>query len=182
MREREYLPIPEGLSFVEAASLPETIFTVWSNVFQRGKLAAGEAFLLHGDTSGIGITGIQIAHTLDSKVIVTVGSDEKGQKYLELGADSFINYKIENFETELQNVGIDVILDMTGGDYFAKNINILNTEGRLVHINAVNGKRFEIDISKVMVKRLTITGSTLRNREYDFKKHLAKEIQKMSGL
>lgn len=178
VREGQCLPIPEGISFVEAASLPETIFTVWSNVFQRGKLAPGETFLLHGGNSGIGITGIQIAHALGSKVIVTVGSDEKGQKCLELGADAYINYKTQNFETELQKEGVDIILDMIGGDYFAKNINILNPEGRLVHINAVNGKRVEIDISKVMTKRLTITGSTLRSREYDFKKHLAKEIQK----
>ncbi len=178
VREGQCLPIPEGLSFAEAASLPETTFTVWSNVFQRGKLTAGETFLLHGGNSGIGITGIQLAHALGSKVIVTVGSDEKGQKCLELGADSYINYKTENFETVLQNEGVDVILDMIGGDYFSKNINILNPEGRLVHINAVNGTRVEMDISKVMTKRLTITGSTLRSREYEFKKQLAKEIQK----
>jgi len=115
---------------------------------------------------------------LGSKVIVTVGSDEKGEKCLELGADSYINYKTQNFETELQNEGIDVILDMIGGDYLAKNIHILKPEGRLVHINAVSGSRVDLDIWKVMTKRLTITGSTLRSREYEFKKKLAKEIQK----
>ena len=178
VREGQCLPIPKGLSFAEVASLPETIFTVWSNVFQRGKLVAGETFLLHGGNSGIGITGIQLAHALGSKVIVTVGSDEKGQKCVELGADAYINYKTQNFETELEKEGVDVILDMIGGDYLSKNINILKPEGRLVHINAVGGNRVDLDIRKMMTKRLTITGSTLRTREYEFKKQLAKEIQK----
>ncbi|MBP2615047.1 NAD(P)H-quinone oxidoreductase [Chryseobacterium jejuense] len=178
VREGQCLPVPGDLSFAEAASLPETVFTVWSNVFQRGNLQPGETLLLHGGNSGIGITGIQIAHALSSKVIVTVGSDEKGQKCLELGADSYINYKTQNFEAELQDEGVDVILDMIGGDYLAKNINILKPEGRLVHINAVSGSRVDLDIWKVMTKRLTITGSTLRSREYEFKKQLAKEIQK----
>ncbi|KRT15480.1 zinc-binding dehydrogenase [Pedobacter ginsenosidimutans] len=178
VREGQCLPIPADLGFAEAASLPETIFTVWSNVFQRGNLQPGETLLLHGGNSGIGITGIQIAKALGSKVIVTVGSDEKGQKCLELGADSYINYRTQNFETELQNEGIDVILDMIGGDYLSKNINILNPEGRLIHINAVDGSRVDLDIWKVMTKRLTITGSTLRSRTYEFKKKLAKEIQK----
>jgi NADPH2:quinone reductase len=178
VREGQCLPIPSDLSFAEAASLPETVFTVWSNVFQRGNLQPRETLLLHGGNSGIGITGIQIAHALGSKVIVTVGSDEKGQKCLELGADSYINYKTQNFETELQDEGVDVILDMIGGDYLAKNINILKSEGRLVHINAVSGSRVDLDIWKVMTKRLTITGSTLRSREYEFKKRLAKEIKK----
>lgn len=178
VREGQCLSIQADLSFAEAASLPETVFTVWSNVFQRGNLQPGETLLLHGGNSGIGITGIQIAHALGSKVIVTVGSDEKGQKCLELGADSYINYKTQNFETELQDEGVDVILDMIGGDYLAKNINILKPEGRLVHINAVSGSRVDLDIWKVMTKRLTVTGSTLRSREYEFKKQLAKEIQK----
>jgi putative PIG3 family NAD(P)H quinone oxidoreductase len=178
VREGQCLPIPGDLSFAEAASLPETVFTVWSNVFERGNLKSGETLLIHGGNSGIGITGIQIAHALGSKVIVTVGSDEKGQNCLELGADSYINYKTQDFETELQDEGVDVILDMIGGDYLAKNINILNPEGRLVHINAVSGSRVDLDIWKVMTKRLTVTGSTLRSREYEFKKQLAKEIQK----
>jgi len=178
VREGQCLPIPGDLSFAEAASLPETVFTVWSNVFERGSLKSGETLLIHGGNSGIGITGIQIAHALGSKVIVTVGSDEKGKNCLELGADSYINYKTQNFETELQDEGVDVILDMIGGDYLAKNINILNPEGRLVHINAVSGSRVDLDIWKVMTKRLTVTGSTLRSREYKFKKQLAKDVQK----
>jgi NADPH:quinone reductase len=178
VREGQCLPIPEGLSFTEAASLPETVFTVWSNIFQRGNLQPEETLLLHGGNSGIGITGIQIAHALGSKVIVTVGSNEKGKICLELGADSYINYKTQNFEDELQNEGVDVILDMIGGDYLAKNINILKPEGRLIHINAVDGSQTNLDIGKVMTKRLTITGSTLRSREYKFKKQLAKEVQK----
>ncbi|KQT16746.1 zinc-binding dehydrogenase [Chryseobacterium sp. Leaf404] len=177
VREGQCLPIPGDMSFAEAASLPETVFTVWSNVFQRGSLKPEETLLIHGGNSGIGITGIQIAHALGSKVIVTVGTDEKGKKCLELGADSYINYKTQNFETELQKEGVDVILDMIGGDYLSKNINILKPEGRLVHINSVGGSRVDLDIAKVMTKRLTITGSTLRSREYEFKKQLAKEIQ-----
>ncbi|KAA0130759.1 NAD(P)H-quinone oxidoreductase [Chryseobacterium sp. SN22] len=178
VREGQCLPVPEGLSFAEAASLPETVFTVWSNIFQRANLQPGETLLLHGGNSGIGITGIQIARALGSKVIVTVGSEEKGKTCLNLGADSFINYKTQNFEEELQNEGVDVILDMIGGEYLAKNINILKTNGRLVHINAVDGSPTRLDIKKVMTKRLTITGSTLRSREYEFKKQLAKEVQK----
>lgn len=178
VREGQCLPVPADLSFAEAAGLPETMFTVWSNVFQRGRLQPHETLLIHGGNSGIGITGIQMAHALGSKVIVTVGSDEKGRKCMELGADAYINYKTQNFETELQNEGVDVILDMIGGDYLSKNINILNPEGRLVHINAVGGSRVDLDIRKVMVKRLTITGSTLRSREYGFKKQVAEEIRK----
>ncbi|WP_294233627.1 NAD(P)H-quinone oxidoreductase [uncultured Chryseobacterium sp.] len=178
VREGQCLPVPDGLSFAEAASLPETVFTVWSNIFQRGNLQPGETLLLHGGNSGIGITGIQIAHALGSKVIVTVGSEEKGKTCLYLGADLYINYKIQNFEEELQNEGVNVILDMIGGGYLAKNINILKPDGRLVHINAVDESGTSLDIRKVMTKRLTITGSTLRSRGYKFKKQLAKEVQK----
>lgn len=178
VREGQCLPVPDGLSFAEAASLPETVFTIWSNIFQRGNLQPGETLLLHGGNSGIGITGIQIAHALGSKVIVTVGSEEKGKTCLYLGADLYINYKIQNFEEELQNEGVNVILDMVGGSYLAKNINILKPDGRLVHINAVDESGTSLDIRKVMTKRLTITGSTLRSRGYKFKKQLAKEVQK----
>lgn len=178
VREGQCLSIPSGLSFAEAASLPETVFTVWSNIFQRGGLKSGERLLIHGGNSGIGITGIQLAHALGSKVIVTVGTEEKGEKCIELGADQYINYKTQDFESELQNEGVDVILDMIGGNYLSKNVNILKPEGRLVHINAVDGSHVDLDIWKVMLKRLTITGSTLRSREYDFKKSLAKEIEK----
>ncbi|WP_294207067.1 NAD(P)H-quinone oxidoreductase [uncultured Chryseobacterium sp.] len=177
VREGQCLPVPDGLSFAEAASLPETVCTVWSNIFQRGKLQPGETLLIHGGNSGIGITGIQIAHALGSKVVVTAGSEEKGRICLDLGADLFINYKTQDFEKELQDEGADVILDMIGGDYLAKNIRILKPEGRLVHINAVDGSKTNLDIAKVMQKRLTITGSTLRSREYEFKRQLTRQVQ-----
>jgi len=176
--EGQCLPIPEGLNFSEAASLPETIYTVWSNVFQRGSLKTGESLLVHGGNSGIGITAIQLAKALGSTVVVTVGSEEKGQNCIDLGADFYINYKSQDFEHELQQEGVDVILDMVGGDYLAKNINILKPEGRLVHINAVDGKNVDLDIWKVMIKRLTISGSTLRGRDYTFKKNLSSEVKK----
>ncbi len=178
VREGQCLPVPSGMDFTGAASLPETVFTVWSNVFQRGALRSGERLLIHGGNSGIGITGIQLAHALGSEVIVTVGSEEKGRKCLELGADAYINYKTQDFEQELREKGVDVILDMIGGSYLSKNVNILRPDGRLVHINAVDGGHVDLNIPKMMQKRLTITGSTLRSREYDFKKQLAKEVQK----
>lgn len=176
--EGQCLPIPAGLDFAEAASLPETIYTVWSNVFQRGTLKPGERLLVHGGNSGIGITAIQLAKALGSPVVVTVGSEEKGRNCIELGADSYIDYKKQNFEQELQEEGVDVILDMVGGDYLGKNVNILRPEGRLIHINAVDGSNVNLDIWKVMTKRLTISGSTLRSRDYDFKKRLSAEIKK----
>lgn len=178
VREGQCLEIPADLSYAEAASLPETVFTVWSNVFQRGALKPHETLLIHGGNSGIGITGIQLAHALGSRVIVTVGSDEKGQNCIDLGADFYINYKKQDFERELQQEGVDVILDMIGGDYLQKNVNILKPEGRLVHINAVSGSHVDLDLWKMMVMRLTITGSTLRNRGYEFKKYLTAEVKK----
>lgn len=178
VREGQCLEIPSDLTFAEAASLPETVFTVWSNIFQRGALKPGETLLIHGGNSGIGITGIQLANALGSKVIVTVGSDEKGQNCIELGADFYINYKKQDFEKELREEGVDVILDMIGGDYLSKNINILRPEGRLIHINAVDGSHVDLDIWKMMIKRLTVTGSTLRSREYEFKKYLTAEVKK----
>ena len=176
VKEGQCLPVPKGFSFAEAASLPETVFTVWNNVFERGALQPGETLLIHGGNSGIGITGIQIAHALHSKVIVTVGTDEKGKTCLELGADQAINYKNQDFEKVLQQEGVDVILDMIGGDYFQKNLNILNPDGRLVYINSVKGDQVSFSIHQVMQKRLTITGSTLRKREYSFKKKLAQSV------
>lgn len=178
VREGQCLEIPADLSYAEAASLPETVFTVWSNVFQRGALKPHETLLIHGGNSGIGITGIQLAHALGSRVIVTVGSDEKGQNCIDLGADFYINYKKQDFEKELMQEGVDVILDMIGGDYVRKNINILKPEGRLVYINAVSGSHVDLDIWQMMIKRLTITGSTLRSREYEFKKYLTAEVKK----
>src|SRR5665213_1940541 len=169
VKEGQCLPLPEGLSFAEAASLPETTFTVWNNVFERGALQPGETLLIHGGSSGIGITGIQIAHALHSKVVVTVGTDEKGKNCQDLGADQIINYKKQDFERVLQQEGVDVILDMVGGDYLQKNLNILKPDGRLVHINSVKGDQVGFSVHQVMQKRLTITGSTLRSREYSFK-------------
>lgn len=176
VKEGQCLRLPGGISFAEAASLPETVLTVWSNVFERGSLQPGETLLVHGGNSGIGITAIQIAHALGSKVIVTAGTDEKGENCLQLGADAFINYKKQDFEKILQDEGIDVILDMVGGDYLQKNLNILNPEGRLVHINSVGGDKVSFSIHQVMQKRLTITGSTLRSREYSFKKKLTQAV------
>jgi len=172
------LPIPKGFSFVDAAGLPETIFTVWSNVFQRGNLQAGESLLVHGGSSGIGITAIQLAKYLGARVTVTVGSDEKGKACLDLGADDFINYKTQDFEQVLTESPVDVILDIIGGDYFDKNLNVLRPEGRLVYINAMNGNIVTLDIMKLMQKRIILTGSTLRNREIAFKTSLASEIRK----
>ncbi|WP_432711667.1 NAD(P)H-quinone oxidoreductase [Pedobacter sp.] len=170
------LPIPKGFNFIQAAGLPETIFTVWSNVFQRGNLQAGESILIHGGSSGIGITAIQLAKYFGAHVTVTVGSDEKGQYCLNLGADSFINYKTQDFEIELAERQVDVILDMIGGDYFDKNLNVLLPEGRLIYINNMKGNKVSLNLAKVMQKRLTITGSTLRSRELSFKTSLAVAI------
>ncbi len=170
------LPIPEPLSFVEAAGLPETVFTVWHNVFQRGRLQSGESFLVHGGSSGIGITAIQLANIMGARVFATAGTSEKCRFCESLGAQQCINYRQQDFATEMAN-GIDVILDMVGGPYFAKNLGILNADGRLVYINAMLGREVELDIMKMMLKRLTITGSTLRAREVAFKASLAKEIR-----
>ena len=170
------LPIPKGLTFVEAASLPETVFTVWNNVFERGRLTKGESILIHGGSSGIGITAIQLAKHFGAKVVVTVGTDEKGAYCLDLGADSYINYNTQDFEEKLTKNSMDVVLDMVGGDYFEKNINLLRPEGRLVYINAMKGSRVSLSLMKMMQKRLTITGSTLRNRELSFKRKLARSI------
>jgi len=169
------LPVPAELSFAEAASLPETIFTVWSNVFQRGQLKAGESFLVHGGSSGIGVTAIQLAKAFGANVYITAGSDEKCATCTALGANLSINYKTQDFEEQLQEIGIDVILDMIGGEYTPKNINILRPEGRLIFINA-KAAALQANIFKIMQKRLTITGSTLRSRDNAFKAALANEI------
>ncbi|MEX6689190.1 NAD(P)H-quinone oxidoreductase [Danxiaibacter flavus] len=176
VKEGQCLPVPGGISLADAAGLPETIFTVWSNVFQRGSLQPGENLLVHGGSSGIGITAIQLAHAFGSRVFVTVGSEDKGKACLELGANKYINYRTQDFEQELKSEGVDVILDMIGGAYFSKNINILNPGGRLVYINFMKGKMAELDLAKLMQKRLLVTGSTLRGREYGYKKALAEEI------
>lgn len=171
------LPLPPGMDFIQAASLPETVFTVWHNVFQRGALKPGERFLIHGGSGGIGITAIQLARAFGATVFATAGTDEKCHTCVDLGAERCINYKLYDFETELRNDGVDVILDMVGGPYIAKNIRLLRAEGRLVFINTTQGSKSDaVDFSLVMKNRLTITGSTLRNRDDDFKSALAKEV------
>ncbi|WP_375579760.1 NAD(P)H-quinone oxidoreductase [Marivirga tractuosa] len=174
------LPIPNGLSFVEGASLPETFFTVWSNVFDRGNFQKGESFLVHGGTSGIGVTAIQMVKSMGGKIFTTAGTQEKCDYAIKLGADLAINYKEQDFEKYIKEKkeGVDVILDMVGGDYTAKNINILNPEGRLVIINAMKNAESTINMKKVMVKRLTITGSTLRARSPEFKGAIAENLKK----
>jgi len=172
------LPLPANWSFAEAASLPETIFTVWHNVFQRGRLQHGENFLIHGGSSGIGITAIQLASAFGAKVFATAGSDDKCEACISLGADICINYKNHDFEEALKDEGADVILDMIAGDYIAKNIRLLKPDGRLVFINAMKGAEAALNVSEIMRRRLTITGSTLRNRDPHFKAQLAAEIEK----
>ncbi|TGE12238.1 NAD(P)H-quinone oxidoreductase [Hymenobacter elongatus] len=176
---RHCLPVPENWSPAEAASLPETVFTVWHNVFQRGQLRPGETLLVHGGSSGIGITAIQLAHALGSPVFVTVGSAAKARACEELGAATAINYKDEDFEAVGQAAGgVDVILDMIGGDYTPKNLRLLKDDGRLVFINAMQGGRADFNALDIMRRRLTITGSTLRPRSADFKAELAAEVEK----
>ncbi|GAB3927969.1 NAD(P)H-quinone oxidoreductase [Mucilaginibacter myungsuensis] len=175
------LPIPAGLSLIEAASLPETFFTVWSNVFDRAKLHPGESILIHGGSSGIGVTAIQMAKALGSKVYVTAKSAEKCRFCEELGADLAIDYREQNFADEIAKAtdgkGIDVILDMIGGDYTPLNLKSLADDGRLVLINTMKGKDVQLDLSLIMRKRLTITGSTLRNRDAAFKSVIAQNLE-----
>lgn len=170
----QYLPIPQGLSMVEAAALPETVFTVWNNVFLRGGLKPGEAILIHGGASGIGTTALQMAKAHGARVIVTAGSDEKCAACIKLGADQAVNYKTQDFSEILSD--IDVVLDMVGGDYVAKNLKVLRDGGRHVSIATMNGSKAEIDIRLVMQKRLVLTGSTLRNRPVAEKAELARGI------
>src|SRR6516165_4686383 len=152
------LPVPRGLSFVEAATLPEAVFTVWHNVFQRGKLGPGEHFLVHGGTSGIGLAAIQLAHLNGARPFATAGSAEKCRACVDAGAERAINYREEDFEAALQSEGVDVILDMVGGDYVPKNLRLLRPDGRLVFINCVNGAKADFDVRNIMMHRLTITG------------------------
>jgi NADPH2:quinone reductase len=171
------LPVPAGWSDVEAASLPETLFTVWSNVFDRGGLQAGETLLVQGGTSGIGVTAIQLAKALGATVIATAGSDEKCAACLALGADHAINYKTQDFQFEALRLtagrGVDVVLDMVAGAYVAKEVQCLAEDGRLVIIAVQGGVQGEINAGLVLRKRLTITGSTLRARAVAFKGAIA---------
>lgn len=180
--EEQCLPIPKNLTFTEAASLPETFFTVWSNVFDRGQLKPGETLLVHGGSGGIGITAIQMAAAMGGTVYTTAGTNEKCRFCETLGATKAINYKTENFANMLKQFtdgkGADVILDSLGGDYMAPNLQSLADDGRLVLINTVKGKDVQADLSLVMRKRLTITGSTLRARDVAFKSAIARQLEK----
>jgi NADPH2:quinone reductase len=175
------LPIPENLSMEEAASLPETFFTVWSNVFDRAQLKPGETLLVHGGSSGIGVSATQMAVALGNTVYVTAGTDEKCRFCEELGATKAINYKTENFENVIKELtngeGVNVILDMIGGDYTPANLKCLADEGRLVMINAMKGKDAQVDLSLIMRKRLIITGSMLRSRDVAFKTSIAQKLK-----
>ena len=175
------LPVPEGLSSVQAAAIPETFFTVWTNVFDRGRLASGESLLVHGGSSGIGTTAIQLAKAYGATVYVTAGSDEKCQACTDLGADAAINYKNEDFVArvaELTNErGVDVILDMIGGDYLPRNLKSLAVEGRIVQIALQGGPKVEMNLLPIMLKRLTLTGSTLRPRTVAQKAMIAHSLR-----
>ncbi len=179
--EVQALPVPKGLSMTEAASLPETFFTVYSNVFDRGALKAGEVFLVQGGSSGIGVTAIQVAAAMGHRVFATAGSDEKCAACVKLGAEKAFNYKTQDWAEELKNAtdgkGVNVILDMVGGDYVPKELKSLAVDGRLVMIAFLGGMKAEIDLSVVMSKRLQITGSTLRPRTIEFKGEVAKSLR-----
>jgi NADPH2:quinone reductase len=175
------LPVPVGWTDVEAASVPETFFTVWSNVFDRGRLQPGETLLVQGGSSGIGVTAIQMAKALGAHVIVTAGSDEKCAACLALGADHAINYKSSDFVAEVKRltagVGVDVVLDMVAGPYVARELDCLADDGRLVIIAVQGGSRSEINTGKVLRRRLTVTGSTLRPRPVAFKTAIAQALR-----
>lgn len=171
------MPIPEPLSMAEAAGLPETVLTVWNNVFEIGRLKAGETFLVHGGASGIGTTAIQMAAAWGAKVYATAGTDEKCRLCEKLGAVKAINYKTEDFEAVMRaEGGVDVILDMVGAPYFDKNLTILKDLGRLCYIAFLQGSKVEGDLTRLMLKRLTVTGSTLRIRTDGYKAKLAEGV------
>ena len=176
----QVLPLPPGLSLLQAAALPENYFTVWTNVFQRGKLQAGETFLVHGGSSGIGLTAIQLAKGFGARVICTVGNEEKIRACLAAGADLAINYRTQDFAKEVMDAtdqkGVNIILDMVGGDYMQRNINCLSVDGRLVQIAFLQPSKTEVDWIGLMVKRLTFTGSTLRPRTAADKAQMANEL------
>jgi NADPH:quinone reductase len=177
--ESNALPVPTGMTMIEAAGVPETYFTVWTNVFQRGALQGGETLLLHGGTSGIGSTTIQLAKHFGAKVIATAGSDDKCGACLRLGADHAINYRTSDFVAEMKrlNLEADVILDMVGGDYVARNLKVAAMHGRIVQIAFQNGSKIEADFLPIMLKRLIYTGSTLRPRTVAEKAEIARELE-----
>jgi putative PIG3 family NAD(P)H quinone oxidoreductase len=176
------LPIPKGLDYTQAAGLPETFFTVWTNLFDRGQLKKGERVLIHGGASGIGTTAIQVAKAFGAKVYVTAGSDDKCKQCLKLGATLAINYRTRDFVAEIlqatESEGVDVILDMIGGDYLPRNLKVLGVYGRHVSIAMQRGRNAEVDIFQVMSKRLTLTGSTLRPQGVAVKGAIAKALLK----
>jgi NADPH2:quinone reductase len=179
--EPNAMPLPEGLSLIEAAAVPETFMTVWTNVFDRGRLQRGETFLVHGGSSGIGTTAIMLASAFGAKVFATAGSDEKCAACRALGAAAAINYRTQDFADALleatQGRGIDVILDMVGGDYVERNIRCAARDGRIVSIAFLKGSRIELDLLPMMLKRLTLTGSTLRPRSVEEKAAICRALE-----
>ena len=176
------LPVPEKISLVNAAGIPETFFTVWTNVFKRGQLKAGESLLVHGGSSGIGTTAIQLGKAFGSTVYTTAGTSDKCEFCNNLGADAAINYREQDFSEEIKRLtegkGVNVILDMVGGPYFPKNIRLLADEGRLVQIALMQGSKAEVDFRSLLLKRVTLTGSTLRPRSVEEKTKIAQALQK----
>jgi putative PIG3 family NAD(P)H quinone oxidoreductase len=181
IQEGAALPIPEGMSFVEAGAFPETYFTVWSNVFERAGLKGGETLLIHGGTSGIGTTALKLAKAFGAKVIVTAGSAEKCQACLDLGADAAIDYRRQDFVAVSKELtdgkGPDVILDMVGGSYIQRNLEAIAADGRIAQIAFQQGSKTELDLLPLLMKRVTLTGSTLRARPIEMKARLAAALQ-----
>jgi putative PIG3 family NAD(P)H quinone oxidoreductase len=177
--EAQCLPVPTNMSFVEAAAIPETFFTVWTNVFERGALKSGETFLVHGGSSGIGTTAIQLAKAFGARVFATAGSDEKCRACEKLGADRAINYRTEDFAAVLkaEGGGVDVVLDMVGGDYVGRSLSVMAPDGRHVSIAFLQGAKVTVNLDLVMRNRLTITGSTLRPRTVAQKGAIAAELE-----
>ena len=177
----QVLPVPKGLSLLQAAALPENYFTVWTNVFQRGRLQSGETFLVHGGSSGIGLTAIQLAKAFGARVLCTVGNADKVEACLKAGADVAINYRTQDFVDEAlaatAQQGVNIILDMVGGDYMQRNLKALSVDGRLVQIAFLQPSKTEVDWIALMVKRLTFTGSTLRPRSVADKAQMAAELK-----
>ena len=177
----QMLPTPAGFSDIESAALPENYFTVWSNVFDRGRLVAGEWFLVQGGTSGIGVAAIQLARAFGAKVIATAGSDDKCRRCIELGADFAVNYRTEDFAARALEItggkGVDVVLDMVAGDYIAREVSCLAEDGRIVLIAVQGGTKSQVDAGLVLRKRLTLTGSTLRARPVAFKAAIAAALR-----
>jgi putative PIG3 family NAD(P)H quinone oxidoreductase len=177
--EGSALPIPGGLSMVEAAALPETVFTVWANVFESGALKQSETLLVHGGASGIGTIAIQMAKTYGARVIATAGDAGKARLCEKLGAERCINYRSDDFEMIVRDLGgADVVLDMVGGPYIQKNLDVLNDQGRLIMIAFLQGPTAQLNLMRLMLKRLTITGSTLRSRSVEEKARIAREVER----